>query len=405
MVPDADALSRRSVLLGGGGLLAGALALGATRSGGATTPADAPWPMARQDPAGTGYAPETRGPADVTVRWRHELDTDLGFLAPSPVVAGGTVYAASMGVTAIDAEDGSERFRVEGESLAPPAVTPARAYRSPTVALAGPPTVGLHGDGGPELFDWRPAASRWTADAQESRARTQFGGRTQTPVVAVDGTVLAYVGSTLQAIEASSGAVRWRVDSAYGRPVVRDGTVFVRRRGRVYGYDLDDGEGQVVGEFDGIQESLTAAPDGLVVRFAESVRGVTPNGRERWRYTLPEDSTFAAAAPAVADGVVYVASESEASNRVLAIDDADGTLLWEAPVSVDESGDAQTPLAVGTERLYLPTDTGLVALDRADGRVAWRFGTDSGYPWSGVALAEGRVYAYGNGTVYALEEP
>ncbi|AGB38701.1 outer membrane protein assembly factor BamB family protein [Natronococcus occultus] len=95
---------------------------------------------------------------------------------------------------------------------------------------------------------------------------------------------------------------------------------------------------------------------------------------------------------AVADGVVYASID----NGVVALDAADGALVWENPDV------AATAPSVDGERVFL-TGTEVVALDRSDGRVRWRtdFGTSEDAAWQTVAY--GGVYVVINGVLYALD--
>jgi outer membrane protein assembly factor BamB len=95
---------------------------------------------------------------------------------------------------------------------------------------------------------------------------------------------------------------------------------------------------------------------------------------------------------AVADGTVYATID----DGVVALDAADGSLVWENPDV------ATTAPSVDGERVFL-TGTEVVALDRSNGRVRWRtdFGTDEAAAWQTVAY--GGVYVVVNETLYALE--
>ncbi|MDG5760380.1 PQQ-binding-like beta-propeller repeat protein [Natronococcus sp. A-GB1] len=95
---------------------------------------------------------------------------------------------------------------------------------------------------------------------------------------------------------------------------------------------------------------------------------------------------------AVADGTVYATID----DGVVALDAADGALVWENPDV------AATAPSVDGERVFL-TGTEVVALDRSNGRVRWRtdFGTSEDAAWQTVAY--GGVYVVVNEVLYALE--
>ncbi len=400
-----DMPSRRAVLVAGGGLLGSAVAGRLAVSRGSSSPDafEAAWPMARHNPAGTSYASGIDGPSDdVEVRWTHTVE-DTGFRAPTPIVADGHVYVAGRGLVAVDADDGTEQFRYPESSIAPPAVARAAAYRTPTVVMADRQTIGIHGRGGPSLLGRRPATDRWTAGKTDDA--DFFSGATETPPVAVDGTVLAYTAGGLSAIDASSGTIRWQTERTHGRPVVRDGTVYALSLGFVNSFDLATGAHSTVARLDDAPRSVTATPDRLLVYTHEALIAISYDGTIQWEYTHSEDPSLEEIPPAVADGVAYVSFSVDGEDRILALDTSDRTVLWEAPFTVRESAGYGPSLAVSDSMVYLPTESqGIVALDRSDGRVRWQFDVDTSLSWSSVTLDAGRVYAFVDRTLYALEE-
>ncbi|WP_394295598.1 outer membrane protein assembly factor BamB family protein [Natrialba asiatica] len=95
---------------------------------------------------------------------------------------------------------------------------------------------------------------------------------------------------------------------------------------------------------------------------------------------------------AVADETVYTPTD----DGVVALDAADGTVVWE-----NTEVDAETPSVAG-ESVYLSGNE-VVALDRSDGSVRWEteFDPEEEIVWQTVA--DGGVYAVADGTLYALE--
>jgi outer membrane protein assembly factor BamB len=243
--------------------------------------------------------------------------------------------------------------------------------------------------------------TRWTT---AESGDTAFGGATETPPVAADGAILAYIGGDLSAIDASSGRVRWQAERTQRRPAVRDGTVYALGLGTVHGFDLASGTHHTVATVDDGLRSVTAAPDRLLVGTGDSLLGISYDGTTEWTYAPDGRSSLEAVAPAVADGVAYASFAVDDTDRLLALDARDGTALWDVPLSVEGGGGGHAALAVSEEMVYLPTPEGVVGLDRSDGRVRWTFDADTLYPWSSVALADGRVYAFAEKTLYALEE-
>jgi outer membrane protein assembly factor BamB len=270
--------------------------------------------------------------------------------------------------------------------------------------LPGGRPVGLHADGGPSLFGWRPLGTRWTAGPTDTPTFS-FGATTPVPPVAAGNTVLADTGTVLAAIDASSGTVRWTADDVHRRPAVRDGTVYALGLESLYGFDLDSGARSTVATLDNGLRSVTATPDRIVVGTYEELVAVSYDGTIGWRYSPDGETELEEVAPAAADGVVYASFSTETDRQVVAVDAADGTRLWTAPVAVSQGG-GRGAMAVGDERLYVPTqDDGIAALDRADGRERWRYTWDTVGPVSPPALVDGRLYAVVAGTLYALEAP
>lgn len=96
-------------------------------------------------------------------------------------------------------------------------------------------------------------------------------------------------------------------------------------------------------------------------------------------------------APAVANGVAYVAS---ADGRVHAMSVAEGDLLW----TYDAGVAIQTSTTVFGDRVYVGTDTGdVLGLSVADGTVAWRTRVEG--------LLEGPIIVTGNALYVTSREP
>lgn len=426
MVPS----STRRDLLAASGTLAGALGSGrvlaavsssATAGSAATADSSATaqssprdfakaWPMAQHDPAGRSYAPSARPPKDgVSVRWKREIEIDIGFAyKPTPVVADGQVYAAGRELLVLDAATGSVDFRINRRSGAAPAIAQARAYRSPTLAVAASRGVtGFHANGGVSIFGFKIGAMRWEAAGQE----TAFFGSRRDPTtpVAIAGTVVTSIGGDLTAIDASSGAIRWQADVDSRRPAIHSGTVYVANyRSGVRGYDLASGELQFEADVGGTEPlSVTAGPDQLVVATDDGLAGLSYDGRTRWEFA-PEDLSRDYGAVALAEGVAYAGFRGEEDEYLVAVDASDGTERWRSTAS-PEATPQFAPPAVADGVVYIPTeDGGLAGIDAADGHVRWRFDndteTESFGPWSPTALVGETLYAVGDGHVYALEE-
>jgi outer membrane protein assembly factor BamB len=235
-----------------------------------------------------------------------------------------------------------------------------------------------------------------------------------TPAVA-DGTVfvtddrrLVEAGDAfVRALDASSGAERWRTrvdDTAVFAPTVADGAVYVRTSTTLAALDAGDGSVRwTVGDraaFDKPDYDLTmdmrpAVRDDTVYfpgpRAVVAVAAET--GSIRWR----TEATNVRSAPAVVDGTVYV---PDVSAGVSAIDARTGDEQW----SWEATGCWTSP-AVADGRVYTTEGFDVVALDAADGAEVWRTGSDGlhGDSYSAPAVVGSTVVAGSiNASVSAL---
>lgn len=364
--------------------------------------------MARHDPAGRSYAPSARPPRDgVSVRWKRRIEIDTGFgYKPTPVVADGRVYAAGDELLALDAATGAVEFRAPIGSGSSPAIAPARAYRSPTLAVVSRRrTTGLHANGGLDFFGLHVGPTRWNAETTDGPTMS-FGPDSVPPPVAAGETVLAVTPTDLRAIDASNGEVRWRVDADARRPAVRRGTVYVADYANgVRGYDLVTGDRAFAAAVSGTRPlSVTAGSDRLVVATDDGLAGLSYDGTTDWLFA-PADLSRDYGAVALADGVAYAGFRGDEDNFLVAVDASTGTERWRSHAA-PEATPRFAPPSVADGVAYVPTeDGGLAAVDARDGRVRWRFGHDGRPgPWSPAALVGETLYAVGNGHVYALEE-
>ncbi|WP_394741139.1 PQQ-like beta-propeller repeat protein [Natronococcus roseus] len=95
---------------------------------------------------------------------------------------------------------------------------------------------------------------------------------------------------------------------------------------------------------------------------------------------------------AVADDVVYATN----ANGVIALDVADGSIIWE-----NTDIDANAPSVVD-DTVYVTGDE-LFALDIADGSIRWQTEFEPEEPIQSQTVAYGGVFVVGGGTLYALE--
>jgi outer membrane protein assembly factor BamB len=412
MVPPlSDTPSRRSVLGAGVSLVAVAVA-GKTLS----TSADAlsspatftDWPLERYDPAGTGYNPDTTGPGStVSEKWRVELDDFRGGRA-SPVLVDNTLYVVGGGVAALDPARGEVRFHREGAYRSSPALTPAEAYTSKSLVLAGSRGyVGLNARGGRELFGRRVGFERWWQGGETPKFST-FGPPTASPPVAVDGVIYVADASAdrLAAIDPSSGREHWsavvgREDygGQPGRPAVLDGTLYVSYwPHNAAAYDTETGDRLWHSE---VREQLvlppTATSEGILVPDRSGVTSLDPeDGSERWRYDHGGNVTDGAVA--AAEGTVFVTSNTE-ERFVHAVDLETGEERWKTS---DVASETIPVVADGVVYLSSRGYDELVAVDADSGDVHWRFETEYGV--GTPVVSDGVLFAAGGyQRIYALE--
>ena len=188
--------------------------------------------------------------------WERALD---GSPRTAPVVAGGRLFVGGEeALFALDTVDGTERWRFDGQFVAPPTVADG-------VVFAGDGSARFH------AFDAATGQVRWSVSFTSSPFLSA-------PTVA-DETVLASGSSTLFALSADTGQRRWTADVDNGfnaAPTVADDTVYTGdTRGRVVALDLATGESRwridvdedpevPAGDTNGITAGLTVA-DGLLV--------------------------------------------------------------------------------------------------------------------------------------------
>lgn len=248
---------------------------------------------------------EARDSTTGSVRWTFRTDADAGALPP-PTVADGTVYVPGAiddpTIYAVRAADGSERwrFRTNSDVRAPVAVADGLAFAFDESFTL----FALDASTGDEL---------WT--------RSFDRGDSGVAPVVVDGRL--YVGSAdgaVRALDAESGATIWQQDGIDGAVAGGAGTVFVAGRDVIAALDAADG-GVRWRKSPSMDPGPPAVADDTVYVGDTSVRGQNAvvaldgtTGDERWRVETREvlfgDYTRAGVnhGPAVADGVVYVAT-------------------------------------------------------------------------------------------------
>ncbi len=260
---------------------------------------------------------------------------------------------------------------------------------SPTVSPSSPPVVSAPPVGPGAAWPFRGhdvagtgATSGSGIDAQtvarlEPAWSVQVAGAVSaTPIIDGDTVYVGSYGGELLAVRASDGTILWRYETGAAVPepnlgiplgitgsaAVVDGTVYV---------------GDAAGDLHAIE--------------AET-------GVQRWRVSLDDQPAASIwSSPVISDGrllvgVASVAKEAGFRGSLVAVDPASGAILWQTftvPEGADGGGVFGAPVVdeerglviVGTQNAYTEPAVGadpgdamsVLALDAADGSVAWRF--------------------------------
>jgi outer membrane protein assembly factor BamB len=235
------------------------------------------------------------------------------------------------------------------------------------------------------------------------------------PMVA-DGVVYAGgLDGALYAIDAGSGAQRWRLETgaigSVAAPVLADGVVFVGAQdGLLLAVDAASGEERwrvELGPGSVANLPLPAVADGVV--YAGGGEGIllaveAASGQERWRLAVGGE---AIGAPSVSAGLVFVTAAADiggGSAELVAVDAAEGTERWR--VAVGNQPLYAAPATDG-ELVYVSGQgedemAALFALESASGAERWRYDT-GGFVVGNPATAEGRVFVATNHALIGLD--
>jgi halocyanin-like protein len=300
------------------------------------------WPSREFDAANRSLNPETTGPVE-EVRVSGSIRFHDAVL--DPVLADGTLFLSLFDdrSVAVDAATGERQW--------------SRSIPGRVRAASGGRVYVTSRDGMVHCLDAESGDTRWTRQWTRGEARG---------LQVADGRVVAAVGDAVVALAPESGDRKWftPVGGEVTGIAVADGTVYASGREH-FGTDRQEPELRVT--------ALDAA-----------------TGEQQWSFVR---ESFPPTRPTVADGTVYVGSESHA---VHAIDAADGTERWSVDLGGTVTGLAAVPAddasdAVAGTVYAGCTDYHLYAFDAESGEQQWRTRT------RGIvnppAVADGMVYA------------
>ncbi len=384
--------------------------------------------MASPNTAHTGPPPAAQ--QAVPTRWRPWRFRMNGDLWGSPTVRGGLLYVTSQEVHALDVASGRRQFRTREPAQAL-AVTGGRVLATDRVTLyaldaadgsdrwriasdgliyalradRGTLVTATHG-GGVQAWESANGERLW----ELSGAQTDFEVQDTAPVVH-GGTVYVWGEGLLYALEARTGAELWRhpvgdATSTGGVPVrvapTDDGVVHVSAGARVLA--LDSATGAERWRFDAPAAILCppayASPRSRAagVYFADYLGTVyaldAATGDDRWRISTEARQSIEPVV--VADGLVHLGSGS----AMYTLDAVSGTPRWRFAAGEMIIG---SPVVRDGRLHFGSMDRCLYTLDAVSGRLSWKLET-GGEITGTPATADGMVFACSRDhCVYALD--
>ncbi|MEU6670459.1 PQQ-binding-like beta-propeller repeat protein [Streptomyces sp. NPDC046727] len=334
----------------------------------------------RQSDTGTAKTP----PA--VLRWQYDLGGIGGLDGPCCALSpdGSVVYAGTAGgVLHAISRDGSKRWKVRlGDDVSTPVATRDGVYcvvgfhdedvrRLTAVNLSGSPqwtrTLGDRGYavpvplgadllvtiGGTDAGGLR----RYASDGSEVWTAKTPAGPTGTPLVAGDTVCTGSFGDILLALDARDGSRKWQVSAGPDATAVAlAGTTLIVDAPAVrQGFRVTDG--RRLWRRDADAGAMTAGNRSLAVGTEQrTVYGVrAADGSHAWTYDVESGSLEPRAV--VAGTTVY----ARAAGRVWALD-LNGKKRWSATLGRDAGDDQHTPVVRGS-RLYVPSGTGIAAVE------------------------------------------
>jgi len=337
----------------------------------------------------------------------------------SPSITDNTVYFGSNDgmIYALSARNGKEFWRFK---------TGGRVMGCPT--LDGLYLYALSDDGYLYKLDRRSAKLIWKFDTKGGVVARDFPSPKSatydyltSAATVSDGIV--FIGSAdkkLYALDADTGQEKWHFDTkgiVRSTPAVAAGQVFFGSHDHNV-YSVDARTGALRWQHDTLREVVSSplVVDGMVYvgsRSSDIFAFDASTGKVKWKFFYW--SSWVESSARVRDGILYIGSSDY--QQLLAIDARTGKRVW----NVNLDGSVWSSPAVTAKSIYVGVvgvadyfiehRGGFFAVDRATGKVAWRFpmsaipgAVDHGVA-SSPAAADGLVFFGGlDGTFYAFKE-
>ena len=260
---------------------------------------------------------------------------------------------------------------------------------------------------------------RWTFDPGTGKKYsdddfTGEAGSFPAPAVLGDHVFFASHDGCLYAVDAKTGARKWRFVSEKAlpsEPVAFNGKVFFGDiEGDLYAIDAATGFKKWSVNIPGEVSNIASPTLGAGVVFFTSLFGPSVNafdietGRERWRWKDGDDSLCQGASIVSAGYRVYLAGGM--CGKLAAFESLTGKMVWDIkfparendPIAFLNDAALETVLVSGPNSI-------LYALSAATGKEKWRTSRGAFQGWGmNPTIAKGTVYYLANGNLNAVEE-
>ncbi|WP_216819660.1 outer membrane protein assembly factor BamB family protein [Natronorubrum thiooxidans] len=353
------------------------------------------WPMYGVDLQNTGYHPSAIGPETDTVNTRAVIDIDGRVPFPLSIV-NGIAYISSTGgasgdakIYAVDLD--TEEILWKQEGFGAPNVHDGIVY--------GPTDGGeIHGFNAETGDRWR---------SEEIESVIGLGG----PIPTEDGIFVA------------SHEMIWQIDPHTGEyttvtttpdfvggstdwPAFDEDTFYIARSSDLHAVNVETSE--IEWTFNSEQEGRLSDSNPAVANGRVYLTGTgqdsqlyainAGSGEKEWSIDTEGEIK---SSPAVSDKLVYIGD----TNRLIAVDDNNGTIEWEA---TDKITGTPTDVVISSDTCYASSQFGIYAFDSSSGTPKWSYTVNDSLNGGFTApptLFDGIIYIPANDSkLYAIED-